>query len=169
MTPGGLLRSAADLRREFDDAFGRPISGARDADVDLLLIEGPGGQVAVRVAEVGAVLRCPRIARLPSANPALLGLAGVRGALVTVFDMAMLLGAAARTEGGGWLLLAAADQSLALRFGGLTAYRRVEPEAFHGVAPREVVSVGGSDLSVASIPWLLAAIHRAAPAADHEG
>lgn len=104
---GGLAARAADLRRAFDRSFAEAAGAAAVEVEDLLAIRVGGDPCALRLAEVRGLFADRRVVGLPKARPGLLGLAGLRGSLVPVYDLGALLGyppaAAPR-----WLVLAAA-------------------------------------------------------------
>jgi purine-binding chemotaxis protein CheW len=96
---------AEALRAAFDGAFARP---ARAPDVDtvaLLAIRVAGAPMAVRVLETAGIMQVRPIVPVPGRRPELLGVAGVRGALVPVYSLARLLGRA-DDDPPRWLVLA---------------------------------------------------------------
>lgn len=80
------------LRSEFDRSFAHRHQPPETGGTDYLLIRVAGEPYAVRLAEVAALEADRTITPVPSEAPALLGVAGLRGALVAVFDLAQLLG-----------------------------------------------------------------------------
>jgi chemotaxis signal transduction protein len=110
----------AELRRAFDEAFA--------GQHDLLAIRVSGHPYAMRIAELRGLERDPRLTPLPSPEPALRGLASIRGRLVGVFSLAVLLGyPPGREQGDRWLALCDAGEPLGLAFEGFEGHRRVEP------------------------------------------
>lgn len=94
------------LRADFDGAFARPVR-APDADtVAMLAIRVGGAPMAVRALGIAGLMQVRPIVPVPGRRPELLGVSGVRGALVPVYSLARLLG---RADDGPprWLLLAA--------------------------------------------------------------
>ena len=97
--------SAEALRAAFDAAFARP---ARAPDVDtvaLLAIRVGGAPMAVRVLETAGLMQVRPIVPVPGRRAELLGVSGVRGALVPVYSLARLLGRA-DDDPPRWLVLA---------------------------------------------------------------
>lgn len=93
-----------ELRQSFDRAFGEELSARRDDALNLLSIRVGRDRHAVRLSDVAALeVRCA-VTPVPSDQPELLGIAGVRGAVVAVFDLAALIGAS--SDDAPWLLLA---------------------------------------------------------------
>ena len=92
MTTGVPSLRADALRRAFDDAFAVEAgAGIAQAD-DLLAIRLRDDPHLLRLADVGRLLRVGTLLRYPSSVPAWLGLAGVAGGVVPVYDLGVLLG-----------------------------------------------------------------------------
>lgn len=98
--------SAEELRGEFDAAFGRPKRAAGAGEVALLALRVAGAPVAIRVLETAGVMQVRPIVPVPGPRAELLGVSGVRGALVPVYSLARLLGRA-DDDPPRWLVLAA--------------------------------------------------------------
>jgi purine-binding chemotaxis protein CheW len=138
---------AATLRREFDQAFAAPAEAAAGA-VDLLALRVAGERYALRLSEIGGLHADRRIVALPGAPPELLGLAGLRGGLVAVYDLGAFLGA---PRGGSprWVVLAGSDRTVGLAFEELERYLRVATQDLKPGAEsekqhfREAVNVEG--------------------------
>jgi purine-binding chemotaxis protein CheW len=101
--------TADELRRAFDRSFSlTPKADAGAAIVENLLAFSIGSHAyALRFAEVSGLFVDKKITWLPSPVSELLGVAGLRGALLPVYDLGMLLGYA-RTAAPRWLLITAA-------------------------------------------------------------
>jgi purine-binding chemotaxis protein CheW len=126
---------AADLALAFDIGFAREPRTDRAAS-DALLGFGAGGDAyAVRLREITGLFNDRRVLLLPSPVPEFLGVAGIRGGIVPVYDLPALLGCPPATN-RRWLLLAAAAEPLGLAF-----------DSFEGqlFAPQEDMVVTGSD------------------------
>jgi chemotaxis signal transduction protein len=88
----GVFVTARELRDAFDRAFAaapRPVSESFE---DLLAIRVAGEPCAVRSAEIAGLFADRKVVVVPSAVRELLGIAGFRGSLVPVYDLAALLG-----------------------------------------------------------------------------
>jgi len=128
------LFAVEELRREFDAAFARPAREvARDTE-DLLEIRVAGSAYALRVAELAGVSAGHRITAVPSTQPALLGLVGIRGVLVPVFDLARLLGESALEEAPRWVALSQGDSPVGLAFASVEGHLPVGPSALQASA-----------------------------------
>lgn len=154
-----------ELRQSFDRAFSEPFAeGAADTAIELLAIRVGRDPFALRMSEIAALEADRTITPVPSDHPELLGIAGVRGSVVAVFDLGALLGAP-RPEGLRWLVLAKAAP-LAFAFSAFDGQLSVQPEAF-AVAEasragrvREVARGGGLSLPVIELPVLIAAFDQ---------
>lgn len=83
--------SAAALAREFDAAFAA--LPAEPIEMTALLSIRVGNEaLALRVSEVASLHLAGKIVPLPTAAPGLLGVVGIRGRVVPVYDLATVLG-----------------------------------------------------------------------------
>ncbi len=110
-----MTDSAATLRRAFDRSFGLPPPAAHAAFEDFLAIRMGGAAYAVRLSEIAGLHSGRTVVPIPRTAPELLGIVGLRGTVVPVFDLRGLLGC---PEGAHprWLMLARAPQPVALAF-----------------------------------------------------
>jgi len=75
----------SELREAFDRRFAEPAGADAGATQDdFLTITIGADPYAMRLSEVAGLYLTPRITPLPGSVPALLGLVGLRGALVPV-------------------------------------------------------------------------------------
>jgi chemotaxis signal transduction protein len=123
--------SAQALREEFDRGFARaPAQPA--AGLERLLAIQAGAPCLLRLSAVRAIHTDRALLPLPSRLPELLGVTGIRGQQVPVFDLAALLGhAPARAP--RWLVLAAAGPAgatLGLAFAAFDAHVLAAPDQF---------------------------------------
>lgn len=128
------MNRAGELRRAFDASFALAPDAAAADHVDLLAIRLGGAPFALALAELASLHADQAITRLPSRAGALLGLTGIRGAIVPVFDLAQLLGAGT-SSAPRWLAVAAQGR-IGLAFERLDAYLR---------APRAAIAAATSD------------------------
>jgi chemotaxis signal transduction protein len=112
------------LRREFDATFALPRGEGTRADADYLLIRAGGKPYAIALAEVGGVLADVAVTRVPSPVTGLLGIAGLRGEIVPVFELAALIGGTGTPEPGRWILLRAGAAPIGFSFGVLEGHVR---------------------------------------------
>jgi chemotaxis signal transduction protein len=163
------IAKAAELRKIFDQARAAPFfSGAEEKTEELLAIRVSRDAYAIRVSEIAGLITDRRIVAFPSPVPELLGVAGIRGALVPVYSLAMLLGYNAETERTRWLALCEIEEPVALGFSDFEAYLRVPLAQLYEAEQRDVALtsaqhvVRAPDLirAVVSIPLLRQAIRE---------
>ena len=82
---------APALRRAFDATFALSIEEAPAAGDDFLSIRLGGDFYALRLTEVAGIFADRKITSLPTGVTELTGLAGFRGAMVPVYDLAALM------------------------------------------------------------------------------
>ena len=93
-----LSATLSDLRIAFDRGFQEPIAMGSEAGHLILAIRVERDAFALRVDELAAVSRAPKIVPIPSRASALIGLSGIDGRLVGVYSLAVLLGPRALGE-----------------------------------------------------------------------
>jgi chemotaxis signal transduction protein len=127
---GRLLASerAAQLRRNFDDGFAVPARADIDAQEDLLAVRLGARGFALRLSEIAGLFADKKVTHVPGSDAALRGVAGFRGSIVAVYDMARLLGYSTG-ESSRWIVLAA-TASVAFTFETYEGQRRVAADAF---------------------------------------
>lgn len=107
---------AAQMRQEFDQAFARPLAPETAHLEDLLTIRLGQEAYALRLSDIAGVFADRAVTALPGDTPALLGIAGLRGAIVPVYDLAALLGHDRDGERPRWLALTAASANTSVGF-----------------------------------------------------
>ena len=80
------------LRRAFDEAFSRPLELADSARRELLTVLCGGERLALDASELSLVEPHSKCTWLPGAPAHCLGVTGLRGRLVVVYDLAGMLG-----------------------------------------------------------------------------
>jgi len=149
-------QSAVALRHAFDRAFAEPPTPRGAADEALVLIRVAESTHALRLDEIGGLHAGRKIAQLPSAAPALLGLVGLRSALAPVYDLRVLLGypgaAAPR-----WIAVARGAQPVGLAFDAFERQVRVPLGAISLAAAADAARphlAGVVRIEAASIPLI---------------
>jgi purine-binding chemotaxis protein CheW len=107
-----------EMRRLFDESFAvAPHEHVAELE-PMLAITVDAGRYAIPLREIsGLAVLTEKIVPVPSRVPELLGLTGVRGIVVPVFDLAGLLGLKSRREQVHWLAFCGERQSpIALAF-----------------------------------------------------
>lgn len=128
-----LPRRLAELRQAFDRSFVEPPRPALAEFEDLLAVRIGTDPYAVRLAATAGLVADRPVTRLPGAPPELLGVAGLRGAVVPVYDLGTLLGrpraATASDAAPRWLVLVAGSPPVAVAFDRLDGHLRVPRNA----------------------------------------
>ena len=164
-----IPNKAAELRNAFDRARAIPFStGAVERVESLLSIRVSGDPYAIRVGEISGLANDRKVVAFPSSTPELLGVAGIRGGLVSVYSLAMLLGYSREAGQARWLVLCGAEEPVGLAFSDFEGHLRVPSTQLHatnqGDAARAHVKhlVRAADLvcAVVSIPDMVEFIKR---------
>jgi len=116
-----------ELRREFDLSFAQARHADAVAAQNLLAVRVGGDPYAIRVDEIAGLFVGRRVVPVPAAVDAMLGMAGFRGQVAPVYDLAALLGYA-RTAAQRWMVLVRGEHPLALAFDAFDAHLAVAPE-----------------------------------------
>jgi chemotaxis signal transduction protein len=93
---------------------------------------------AIRVSEISGISTDRKVVALPSPIPELLGVAGLRGAIVPVYSLAALLGYGREAGQVRWLVLCGTDEPFALAFSGLEGYLRVPQAELYAAEQKDV-------------------------------
>jgi purine-binding chemotaxis protein CheW len=162
VSDGDKLAEALDvLRRSFDASFAAPPPGEGPDEVALLAIRIGSDPAAVRVHDTLALLKAGPIVPVPSRRPELLGVTGVRGAVVPVYSLSRLTG---RGEGVAprWIVLAGGADRVGLAFAGFDAHVRVRRDAIHAPAAHRnfeaisgVVEIGDEPRPIIDVPAIV--------------
>jgi len=123
---------AARLRDAFDRSFGEARPPDPPASENLLAIRIGSEPCALRLSEIAGLFADRKITPLPGGAPALLGIAGFRGAIVPVYDLPALLGHRPE-EDVRWLAMAAGE-TVAFAVGALDGHLRI---ALDEIIPHE--------------------------------
>jgi chemotaxis signal transduction protein len=113
------------LRRDFDRSFSVPRAPRETGGAHLLAIRVGRDPYALRTQEIGMISTDRPITAVPSSSPELIGVAGLRGALVAVYDLGALIGLPL-SGASRWLVLCK-DTQLAFAFAALDGHVRVAP------------------------------------------
>ncbi|WP_437311191.1 chemotaxis protein CheW [Sorangium sp. So ce388] len=169
-----LAQRLAELQRAFDASFAAPAEARPEEPARGLAIRAGDRRLVARVDELAAVEPCRRIVPLAGGPPGLLGLAGLRGRLVAVYDLAALVGGRPRAGVAGpaprWLLVCAEHPEIALAIDELEGHARFscadarshggEREAGEHVT--EAVDVDGAPRGLLRVPAVAATVLRRA-------
>jgi purine-binding chemotaxis protein CheW len=122
-----LNERAAELRSAFDRLFSQAPNGDIAVVEALLAIRVGSNPYLVRLTEVSGLFPDKKVTWLPSHVPELLGLAGLRGTVLPVYDLGMLLGCP-KSAAPRWMLVTA-GRPVGLAFDGFEGYLSVRPGA----------------------------------------
>ena len=105
--PGRLVpNNAAEMRQAFDRSFAEAPLGETARFDDFLAIRLGTDPHVLALADVARLLPLRTVTRLPSGIRELLGIVGIAGAVVPVYDLRALLGYPA-TDPPRWMVIAA--------------------------------------------------------------
>jgi purine-binding chemotaxis protein CheW len=167
--PSAIASSAAELRNAFDRARASPLSTHAVEQVEgLLSIRVSGDPYAIRVSEISGLANDRKVVAFPSSIPELLGVAGIRGGLVSVYSLAALLGYGPEADNPRWLILCQAEEPVGLAFSAFEGYIHVPATEVYATSQRgaarghvkHVLRTADLVCSVVSIPDILELIKR---------
>lgn len=161
-----ITRSVDELRRAFDDAFARQATEAGTRAAELLAVPFGADHYLLPLRELTGLLVDRRITALPTRNPKFLGVVGIRGTVLPVWDLGALLGQPASERAPRWLATASTPR-VGLAFGRFDGHVRLPHDAL-GSAPdrdagahvRAIVRTGGVLQRVVDLQSILAAIEQ---------
>lgn len=151
------------LRAAFDQSFAEAVAGERPEQLNFLAVRIAGDPYALQLSEIQSLHASRWLVAAPSALPELLGMAGFRGVLTPVYDLARVLGYGAEPA-AKWLVVVQHPSPVAFAFGGFDAHLRVTRESVSESAPagtavvRGAVQRGASTLPLLHLPSLVAGI-----------
>lgn len=129
MTQDRLEALCSELKQEFDESFREPLHDAPEvAYQELLAIRVAEDPYALRLSEVLGLHDAAHLTPVPSAVSEFLGLLGVRGLLVPVYDLGLLLGYGDR-QASRWVALVRAAHPIGLAFSTIHGHFRVAASA----------------------------------------
>lgn len=91
VVPSTLDRAAA-LRADFDRVFAEPARSENRETIDFLAMRLGGDAFAIRLEQTAGLFSDRKVTPVPTSLPAFSGIAGLRGAIVPVYDLGVLLG-----------------------------------------------------------------------------
>jgi purine-binding chemotaxis protein CheW len=161
------MERAAELAAAFDRAFAAVPPEARGDSVDILALRIGGDPFALRIAETAGLFAGRRITPVPTTMPEFRGIAGLRGAVVPVYDLGALVGYPPAVD-PRWLVLAR-EAAVAFAFDGFERQLRVAHEALVSnrtsrLHVHEVARDGGLSRLIIHLPSVFAALRARTPA-----
>jgi len=167
MTETAIAARAEELRQAFDQAFAAPAQPGLVDTIDLIGLTFGAEPYALRLAEIDGLQTGLVVSPLPTPMPNLMGVAGFRGRLLPVYDLAALLGYP--PSAGRWFALAE-QQSLAFAFDHFEEHFRVDAASTvphtddSGQRSRVVVRHGDRAWPIIDLVSLVATLRRQAAA-----
>jgi hypothetical protein len=158
-----LSERLLEMRGTFDAAFGLP-RAARATDIEqAVIIEVGAHMVACRIGQITRFEADRKI--VPLAGPTgLVGIAGIRGRLIPVYNLAVVLGASA-TGATRWLALCGGHDMIGLGFERIDRFVHARgqdvcalPEAGPAAHMREQLRVGTASYNILDVASVLTAI-----------
>ncbi len=116
------------LRREFDAGFAQAPQNARAAQENLLAIRVGANGYALRIHDIGGLHVDKLVVPMPTPVAELKGVAGFRGRVAPVYDLAGLLGYALQPE-TRWMVLTRGSEPVALAFDQFEGHFSVDADA----------------------------------------
>lgn len=164
--PSQLTGRAQALREAFDRSFAQAPAPAPVRPEEFLAIRVADNLYALRVDEIAGLFADKVVAPVPSEVPELIGVSGLRGAIVPVYDLATLLGCPPRAS-ARWLVLARSREPVAFAFERFERHlhlpRGALAPAEHGQsAVRETARTEDGSVAVIHLPSIIEAIKNRA-------
>ena len=159
---------AAELRQAFDLSFALPPPQASQEVEDLLTIRVAGDPYAIRLRDIAGIVAGRRVVPVPAVTLDLLGLAGIRGDVLSVFGLASILGYGQAPGSPRWMILCGAEEPIALAFSDFEGYLRLPKSSLHADENlrttrqyvNQVASTEAGARAVISIPLVVATIRN---------
>jgi len=104
---------AGELQRAFDEGFARAPEQTAENHINLLAVSIAGAPYALELKGIAGLYANKKITRIPSHAPGLLGVAGFRGAILPVYDLAALIGFPATEKPRWFAIVAGTDLAIA--------------------------------------------------------
>jgi purine-binding chemotaxis protein CheW len=158
----------AEIRQAFNESFARPPEHEGGSFDDLLSIRIAGDPFALPLTEIARIHQQRLITPLPGSPLMLLGIAGIRGRLVAVYDLARVLGYEQANAPHRWLAICRAEDRWALSLGEVEGQLRVSRSRLQTVERGEggdghvhaVFEDGSIVRAVLNVPAILATLRR---------
>src|SRR5260370_23902963 len=129
----GIEEQLVRLRQEFDQAFAEPAGALGTRQESLLAIVAGGHRLALRLSELSGFQVCAKIMPLAGQALPLMGISGIRGRVVPIFDLASLLWAQKDNQESKWVALCGSEHAVGLAFAGFDGYLRVDRTQIHPI------------------------------------
>ena len=162
-------KSVEDLRQDFDNTFASPLLGPGQDRESLITLRVAGEALAVKTLDIAGLAKRRRLTPLPTRVRGLLGTTALRGALLPVYDLAVILGFTASAREGSWLMITGTETPVALTFDEFEGQVNIERTCLYesdGSRDHERLSllarIGTAHLPVIDIPGIVEEIRKTA-------
>lgn len=123
----GFADQAVELGRAFDRTFAQAPTLDAGASTGFLRVRVGGDAYAFALDAIVGLFVDKAVVPLPRAGPQMLGIAGIRGAIVPVYSLRGLLGYEVERECPRWLVLARSPAPVGLAFEQFGGYLEARP------------------------------------------
>jgi chemotaxis signal transduction protein len=157
-----MASSAAAMRQAFDHSFVEAPRAETAFFDDFLAIRVGADPHVLALADIARLLALKTVTRFPSGVRELLGIAGIAGAIVPVYDLRALLGYPT-ADPPRWMVIAAA-MPVALAFDGFDGQFRhpretgADPATLDAPRQRAVLRIAGASRPIVPLASILATI-----------
>jgi chemotaxis signal transduction protein len=157
-----MANNAAAMRQAFDNSFVEAPRGETALFDDFLAIRLGADRHVLALADIARLLPLKTVTRFPSGVRELLGIAGIAGAIVPVYDLRALLGYPT-ADPPRWMVIAAA-LPVALAFDGFDGQFRhprdtgVDPATLEASPQRAVLRTASESRPIVPLAAILASI-----------
>jgi chemotaxis signal transduction protein len=159
------------LRQAFDRAFALPPTLAAQALEDLLSISVAGNPYVLRLLDIAEIVMGRKIISVPAVTPDLLGLVGMHGGIVPVFDLSSILGHGPNPGAPDWMILCGTKEPIAFAFSHFEGYLQLPRSALHADENfraqneevkyvSQIANAPDGTRAVISMPLVMASIHN---------
>jgi purine-binding chemotaxis protein CheW len=134
-----ITAKVVELRSVFDQARAAPSSSVTDVQTEnLLAIRVSRDAYAIKLTELSGLATDRKIVAFPSPISELLGVAGIRGALVPVYSLGALLGYGIEAGQVRWLALCGTEEPFALAFSDFEGFVRIPRAQLYSAEQKDV-------------------------------
>ncbi len=175
MTETAIVLKIEELKSSFDRTFQEALVERNQQLEHLLIVRIGTARFALKVGDLAGLARAQTVVPIPTTDPGLLGLAGLKGRMVAVYSLAALIGSPAlSTEPERWFVLCRCEERIALAFTAAEGTLMVPSSELCPVSPgapphaTDAVGSGSSRLWLLNVSSIAATIvqQTGAPASD---
>jgi chemotaxis signal transduction protein len=124
-------RKLAELQRDFDRTFAAAPATDLGEFEDVLTVRIGGDPYALRASEISGLFAGRRVVPFPTRRVDLLGMAGIRSALVPIYGLSLVLGYGRSDRATPWIAVCDKSDPVGLAFEDFESFVRVPRAAVH--------------------------------------